>query len=161
MPAKCGLFVRDRETPVRIGVRGGGCSPHRTGLSPCIWGKCREIFAKCREADIATLLKATRSQHLESRLPTLGSREEQGERSWLSRVVDTRGSSGQSPMSGCTGTPERARRTILSVPRIQLTFIDGTPEEGPSRRQRRPPIPLFHLPAQADFCEGLNARSMR
>jgi hypothetical protein len=33
-------------------------------VSPCILGKCREIFAKCREADIATLLKATRSQHL-------------------------------------------------------------------------------------------------
>jgi len=31
-------------------------------VSPCILGKCREIFAKCREADIATLLKATRSQ---------------------------------------------------------------------------------------------------
>jgi hypothetical protein len=39
-----------------------------SGLSPCIWGKCREIFAKCREADIATLLKAIRSQHLGYRL---------------------------------------------------------------------------------------------
>jgi hypothetical protein len=33
MPANCGLFVRDRETLVRIGLRGGGCSPDRTGLS--------------------------------------------------------------------------------------------------------------------------------
>ena len=34
MPANCGLFVRDRETSVRIGLRGGGCSPDRTGLPP-------------------------------------------------------------------------------------------------------------------------------
>jgi hypothetical protein len=27
--AKCGLFVRDRETSVHTGLRGGGCSPHR------------------------------------------------------------------------------------------------------------------------------------
>src|SRR5262249_57974972 len=39
-------------------------APIETGLSPCILGKCREIFAKCRETDIASLLKATRSQHL-------------------------------------------------------------------------------------------------
>ena len=32
MPANCGLFVRDQETPVRIGLRGGGCSPDRTSL---------------------------------------------------------------------------------------------------------------------------------
>jgi polar amino acid transport system substrate-binding protein len=33
MPANCGLFVRDQETPVRIGLRGGGCTPDRTCLS--------------------------------------------------------------------------------------------------------------------------------
>src|SRR5260370_42590371 len=33
MPANCGLFVRDRETSVRIGLRGGGCSPDRTRLN--------------------------------------------------------------------------------------------------------------------------------
>ena len=33
MPVKCGLFVRDRETPVRIGLRGGGHSRSRTRLS--------------------------------------------------------------------------------------------------------------------------------
>src|SRR5213080_2164727 len=32
MPANCGLFLRDRETSVRIGLRGGGCTPDRTGL---------------------------------------------------------------------------------------------------------------------------------
>src|SRR5438034_6793363 len=32
-PANCGLFLRDRETSVRIGLRGGGCSPDRTFLS--------------------------------------------------------------------------------------------------------------------------------
>src|SRR4051794_16553995 len=37
MPAKCRLFVRDRETPVRIGLRGGGCRPHRTRLSLHFW----------------------------------------------------------------------------------------------------------------------------
>ena len=31
-------------------------------VSPCNLGKCREIFAKCREAQGATLLKVTRSQ---------------------------------------------------------------------------------------------------
>src|SRR5437870_9417747 len=31
-PANCGLFLRDRETSVRIGLRGGGCSPDRTCL---------------------------------------------------------------------------------------------------------------------------------
>src|SRR5262245_47903907 len=31
-PANWGSFVRDLEPPVRTGVRGGGCSPHRTGL---------------------------------------------------------------------------------------------------------------------------------
>jgi hypothetical protein len=33
MPANCGPFVRDRETLVRIGLRGGGCSPDRTCLN--------------------------------------------------------------------------------------------------------------------------------
>src|SRR5437588_3604636 len=32
-PANCGLFVRDRETSVHIGLRGGGCSPDRTRLN--------------------------------------------------------------------------------------------------------------------------------
>jgi hypothetical protein len=32
-PANCGLFVRKRETSVRIGLRGGGCSLVRTDLS--------------------------------------------------------------------------------------------------------------------------------
>src|SRR5438552_2478140 len=32
MPANCGLFLRDRETSIRIGLRAGGCSPLRTGL---------------------------------------------------------------------------------------------------------------------------------
>jgi hypothetical protein len=32
MPANCGLFVRDRETSVRIGLRGGGRSPMPTRL---------------------------------------------------------------------------------------------------------------------------------
>jgi hypothetical protein len=32
MPANCGLFVRDRETSVRIGLRGGRCSQLRTSL---------------------------------------------------------------------------------------------------------------------------------
>jgi hypothetical protein len=36
-PAFCGLFFRDQETPVRIGLRGGGCSPVRTGLSLHFW----------------------------------------------------------------------------------------------------------------------------
>ena len=31
-PANCGLFLRDRETSVRIGLRGGGRSPDRTSL---------------------------------------------------------------------------------------------------------------------------------
>src|SRR6266404_9657766 len=31
-PANCGLFVRDRETSVRIGLRGGGGSHLRAGL---------------------------------------------------------------------------------------------------------------------------------
>ena len=31
-PANCGLFFRDRETSVRTGLRGGGCSPYRTRL---------------------------------------------------------------------------------------------------------------------------------
>src|SRR6516164_7609485 len=30
MPANCGLFVRERETPVRMGLHGGGCTPDRT-----------------------------------------------------------------------------------------------------------------------------------
>src|SRR6266568_8009096 len=29
--------TRHQETPVRIGMRGGGCSPHRTGLLPAFW----------------------------------------------------------------------------------------------------------------------------
>src|SRR6516164_6249808 len=33
MPANCGLFVGDRETSVRIGLRGGGHSRSRTRLS--------------------------------------------------------------------------------------------------------------------------------
>ena len=32
MPANCGLFVRERETPVRMGLHGGGCTPDRTSL---------------------------------------------------------------------------------------------------------------------------------
>jgi len=32
MAANCGLFVRDWEMPVRIGLRGGGCSRDRTRL---------------------------------------------------------------------------------------------------------------------------------
>src|SRR6266446_2233877 len=36
MPANCGLFGRDQKTPVRIGLHGGGCSPHRTGLHGAI-----------------------------------------------------------------------------------------------------------------------------
>jgi len=38
MPANCGPFARGWETPVRIGLRGGGCTPDRTGLQlkiPC------------------------------------------------------------------------------------------------------------------------------
>ncbi len=31
MPANCGLFVRDLETAVRTGLRGGPCSPVSTG----------------------------------------------------------------------------------------------------------------------------------
>jgi hypothetical protein len=31
-------------------------------VSPCNLGNCREIFTKCREADVATWLKAIRSQ---------------------------------------------------------------------------------------------------
>src|SRR5438128_2629250 len=31
-PANCGLFVRDRETSVRVGLRGGGGSHLRAGL---------------------------------------------------------------------------------------------------------------------------------
>jgi hypothetical protein len=31
-------------------------------VSPCFLGKCRVIFAKCREAQDAILLDATRSQ---------------------------------------------------------------------------------------------------
>src|SRR6267143_5672759 len=41
-PANCGLFVRDRETSVRIGLRGGGRSQMPTSLSLQFW-KCREI----------------------------------------------------------------------------------------------------------------------
>ena len=43
-----GLFVRDGETSVRIGLRGGGCSPHRTSLHPpdsLITGKLTAYFA--------------------------------------------------------------------------------------------------------------------
>ena len=48
MPANCGLFVRDWETPVRIGVRGGGAagsnpSPH---LNSLITGKLTGNFAE-------------------------------------------------------------------------------------------------------------------
>jgi hypothetical protein len=37
-PAKLGLFVRDRETPVRTGMRGGGGSQLATCLLPAICG---------------------------------------------------------------------------------------------------------------------------
>jgi hypothetical protein len=33
VPSSDLAFAGDRETPVRIGLRGGGCSPVRTGLS--------------------------------------------------------------------------------------------------------------------------------
>src|SRR5436190_1318269 len=49
-PANCGLFLRDRETSVRIGVRGGGCSPHPTCLIrqiPQITGKILGISHRC------------------------------------------------------------------------------------------------------------------
>ena len=39
MPANCGLFFRDQETLVRIGLRGGGCSLVRTSLFPANWEK--------------------------------------------------------------------------------------------------------------------------
>jgi hypothetical protein len=42
IPANCGLFVRDRETPVRIGLRSGGCSLDRTGLRGPVGGCRRE-----------------------------------------------------------------------------------------------------------------------
>ncbi len=48
-PQICGLFVRDRETLVRIGLRGGGCSPHRTSLHPPqfpLSGKLTAYFAR-------------------------------------------------------------------------------------------------------------------
>jgi hypothetical protein len=62
-PAKCALFVRDRETSVRIGLRGGGCSLDRTRLHPpipaireinsvfCRLGPFAAIFASNWQAD--------------------------------------------------------------------------------------------------------------
>jgi hypothetical protein len=42
--ANCGLFARDQETPVRIGLGGGGHSRDRTGLSPANGENNREFF---------------------------------------------------------------------------------------------------------------------
>jgi hypothetical protein len=49
MPANCGLFVRDQKMPVRIGLRGGGRSRHRTRLcirNSLLSGKLTGNFAK-------------------------------------------------------------------------------------------------------------------
>jgi hypothetical protein len=43
IPANWGSFVRDLETPVRIGVRGGGCSACLTCLFPANLGKQGEF----------------------------------------------------------------------------------------------------------------------
>src|SRR5438105_4008492 len=48
----------DRSDTQFVAVDAGPIKP----VSPCIFGKCREIFAKCREAERAVLLKSTRSQ---------------------------------------------------------------------------------------------------
>jgi hypothetical protein len=138
-------------------VSGGGCSPHRTGLSPCIWGECREIFAKCRETDIASLLKATRSQHLEYRLPTQASREEQGEPSLLSKVVDLRAKGLNAVSFGVLVRPEMGNRSnppygfeppafsILGMSVGSFGTESTGPEEGPSRRQPDRPFPFSPL----------------
>jgi hypothetical protein len=57
MPANCGLFARDREPPVRIGLRGGGCSPHRTGLS-LQFGQMQGDFRKMQGGGRQNLAKS-------------------------------------------------------------------------------------------------------
>jgi hypothetical protein len=44
-------------------------------VSPCNFGKCREILTKCREKASVTQLKPVRSQKLEWGSPYSGSRE--------------------------------------------------------------------------------------
>jgi hypothetical protein len=44
-------------------------------VSPCKFGKCREILTKCREAVSVTRLKTVRSQQLEKASPYSKSRE--------------------------------------------------------------------------------------
>src|SRR5262245_52850816 len=63
MPAICGLFGRNREQPVRIGLRGGGCSRMRTCLSLQIWEKQGEFEemqggASCDPAKNAQISRA-------------------------------------------------------------------------------------------------------
>ena len=53
----------------------------RQPVSPCNFGKCREILTKCREVAIGTQLKAARSQELGWTLPTPGA----GRQSFISR----------------------------------------------------------------------------
>jgi hypothetical protein len=48
-----------------------GCEP----VSPCNFGKCREILTKCREEEAVTRLKAVRSQKLGWDSPYSKSRE--------------------------------------------------------------------------------------
>jgi len=61
-PANWGAFGSCQEISGFARMRGGGCSPHRTGLwgqNSLITGKMQGIFAKCKESGHATLRKST------------------------------------------------------------------------------------------------------
>jgi hypothetical protein len=58
-PQNAGLFVRDLETPVRIGVGGGGCRPPRTGLHGTNSLVNREIYREFRRNRLSAAILAS------------------------------------------------------------------------------------------------------
>src|SRR5262249_38032807 len=56
MPANCGLFLRDRETAFRIGLRGGGCTIEPVSLPA--FGEMQGDFRKMQGGGHCTLAKS-------------------------------------------------------------------------------------------------------